>query len=181
LVRLPPRLPIMAIRYGAQSDPAKRSELLFGDRIVTVATPRTLLELGSEPSGWPPHRLLRHTTGDWQVWWAALGTRETPVASGYACNDADVLLDACEHDLGIALTRLSLAAPRLTSGRLVQAHPLQCISTFRYHLIYRNDAAENSAVRRFRDWLVKQANDHALAAADPSAAASAVASSDRSG
>ena len=57
-----------------------------------------------------------------------------------------------EAGLGIAITRLSLALPRLQAGTLVRAHPLLLPSPRANVLVIRDDAATLPVVRRFADW-----------------------------
>ncbi|NRF70319.1 hypothetical protein HLB44_25245 [Aquincola sp. S2] len=80
-------------------------------------------------------------------------------AAGPAFNDADVALDAAQHGLGVALTRLSLAWPRLQSGQLVMASPVVCRAPRDNWLILREDSAALPAVRHFVQWIRGQAAD----------------------
>lgn len=147
LVRPPPRVALVALRHGRPED---GGELLFGDRLLAVATPALARELGPDASRWPAARLLSHVTGDAPLWQAAAGVPAT--AEGPAFNDAALTLDAAEAGLGIAVTRLSLALPRLQAGALVQAHPLLLPSPRANLLVVREDAATLPVVRRFADW-----------------------------
>lgn len=152
LVRPPPRVALVALRHGRPED---GGEILFGDRLLTVATPALARELGSDAARWPAARLLSHVTGDAPLWQAAAGA--TAQAEGPAFNDAAVTLDAAEAGLGLAVTRLSLALPRLLAGKLVQAHPLLLPSPRANLLVIREDAAALPVVKRFAAWVRKEA------------------------
>ncbi|PTT81006.1 hypothetical protein DBR42_18565, partial [Pelomonas sp. HMWF004] len=67
-----------------------------------------------------------------------------------------IALDAAEAGLGIALTRLSLALPRLQTGSLVPAHALVMPSPRTNLLVIRDDAATLPAVRCFADWVRRE-------------------------
>lgn len=158
LVRPPPRVALVALRHGRPED---GGELLFGDRLLAVAAPALARELGADARRWPAERLLSHVTGDAPLWQAAAGAVTPP--EGPAFNDAGLTLDAAEAGLGIAVTRLSLALPRLRAGALVQAHALMLPSPRANLLVVREDAAALPVVRRFAGWVREEA---ALTAAE---------------
>jgi len=152
LVRPPPRVALVALRHGRPED---GGEILFGDRLLAVATPALAQQLGRDATLWPAARMLSHVTGDAPLWLAAAGTTTAP--AGPAFNDASVTLDAAEAGLGVAVTRLSLALPRLQAGSLVQAHPLLLPSPRANLLVIRQDAAALPVVKRFAAWLREEA------------------------
>lgn len=152
LVRPPPRVALVALRHGRPED---GGEILFGDRLLAVATPALAQQLGGDATRWPAARLLSHVTGDAPLWLAQAGTTTSP--AGPAFNDASVTLDAAEAGLGVAVTRLSLALPRLRAGSLVQAHPLLLPSPRANLLVIREDAAGLPVVKRFAAWAREEA------------------------
>ncbi|WP_457320910.1 LysR family transcriptional regulator [Roseateles sp. P5_E11] len=152
LVRPAPRVALVALRHGR---PADGGEVLFEDRLLAVAAPALAQQLGSDAARWPAARLLSHVTGDAPLWQAAAGA--TAQAEGPAFNDAGVTLDAAEAGLGVAVTRLSLALPRLRVGTLVQAHALLLPSPRANLLVVREDAAALPVVKRFAAWLRQEA------------------------
>jgi len=152
LVRPPPRVALVALRHGRPED---GGEVLFTDQLLAVATPALVHELGADATRWPAARLLSHTTGHAPLWLAAAGAVTSP--EGPAFNDAGVTLDAAEAGLGVAVTRLSLALPRLRAGTLVQAHALLLPSPRANLLVVRDDATALPVVRRFADWVRAEA------------------------
>ncbi|MDR7269710.1 LysR family glycine cleavage system transcriptional activator [Pelomonas saccharophila] len=152
LVRPPPRVALVALRHGRPED---GGEILFGDRLLAVAAPALARQLGRDATRWPAARMLSHVTGDAPLWLAAAGTTTAP--AGPAFNDAAVTLDAAEAGLGVAVTRLSLALPRLRAGTLVQAHELLMPSPRANLLVIREDAATLPVVKRFATWLREEA------------------------
>lgn len=152
LVRPPPRVAMVALRHGRPED---GGEVLFEDRLLAVATPALSRALGRDAAAWPAERMLSHVTGDAPVWQQAAGIAAMP--EGPAFNDAGLTLDAAEAGLGIAVTRLSLALPRLRAGALVLAHDLMLQSPRANLLMVREDAAALPVVRRFAGWLRQEA------------------------
>lgn len=158
LVRPAPRVALVALRHGRPED---GGEVLFEDRLLAVAAPAVARALGSDAMHWPAAQMLSHVTGDAPLWQAAASVSAHP--EGPAFNDAGVTLDAAEAGLGLAVTRLSLALPRLRTGALVQAHPLLLPSPRANLLVIREDAAALPVVKRFAAWVRREA---ALTAAD---------------
>lgn len=156
LVRPPPRVALVALRHGK---PDSGGEVLFDDRLLAVAAPALAHELGEDATRWPAARLISHVTGDAPLWLAAAGAPVEPL--GPAFNDAGLTLDAAEAGLGVAVSRLSLALPRLEAGALVQAHPLQLPSPRANLLVIRDDAVTLPVVRRFADWVREEARSTA--------------------
>ena len=152
LVRPAPRVALVALRHGRPED---GGEVLFIDRLLAVAAPALAHELGADAMRWPAERLLSHVTGDAPLWLAAAGAETAP--QGPAFNDAGLTLDAAEAGLGVAVTRLSLALPRLRAGTLVQAHALLLPSPRANLLVVREDAAALPVVRRFAEWVRAEA------------------------
>ena len=104
-------------------------------KLFTEFPPTDVLILSRRPS-MPPGHLLAEMT-----------------ANGTAFNDASVLLDAAAAGLGVALTRYSLAHPRLLDGQLVLAAPQQCASPSAHYLVCRKECLALPAVAAFVAWL----------------------------
>lgn len=70
-------------------------------------------------------------------------------------NDAGLMLQAAEQDLGIALGRELLAADALQAGRLVRLSPLTLSdeSTATYWFVFPPQHAQWPALQALRDWL----------------------------
>lgn len=157
LASLPPRLPMLAIRFGAAPAPDMHGELLFGDRLVSVAAPSVAERVGTDPRQWPERSLLRHTTGDWSLWLQAAGLDGSRVPAGMEFNDAGVMLDAAEIGAGIALARMTVAWSALRDGRLVQVSPVTAVANRHHYLVCRDDALQLPPVVAFRTWMQEQA------------------------
>jgi len=145
-----------ALRQGQGPWAGLESERLFHSPtpliVVGSATAARRL-LGAQPAALAREPLL----GDgelWERWFSAAGlrTRVVPVAS---FNDAGLMLQAAEQDLGLALGRDVLAADALRDGRLVKLSPLAITHEHAqpYHLVYPPGLREWPPVAAFRRWL----------------------------
>jgi LysR family glycine cleavage system transcriptional activator len=145
-----------ALRQGRGPWAGLESELLFD-------TPMPLIVLGSPAAGRrllgaQPEALAREPllgdTEPWERWFAAAGLRRhvTPVAS---FNDAGLMLQAAEQNLGLAIGRELLAADALRDGRLVRLSDLSIVyeHAYPYHLVYPPNLREWAPLVALREWL----------------------------
>lgn len=157
LVRPPPRVAMVALRYGMPPGPGFYSEVLFEDRLVAVTSPSLAGAIGTDPKRWKSALFLQHQYLIGRDWYQAAELPDDFLPAGPAFNDADVMLDAAELGMGVALCRLSLAWSRLQSGRLVLACDVACKSTKLNLLIVRDECRDLPVVRRFLDWIAPEA------------------------
>ena len=157
LTRPPPRTAMVALRHGTRPSDQLQSEVLFQDRLLAVATPMRARQLGPDPRKWAPRDWLQHISLDPRPWFDAAGLPPEYEAAGPAFNDADVMLDAAQQGMGVGLTRLSLAWPRLKAGHLVLVNGVICRSLRDNLLVLREDSADLPAVRHFVRWVRDQA------------------------
>ena len=150
-----------AIRQGTGPWAGLHAERLFEQPpIVAVGSPATARRLlGAQPEALAREPLL----GDpdlWREWFAAAGlhTAVRPVA---VFNDAGLMLQAAEQDLGITLTREILAADALIDGRLVRLSPIAI--THReaqpYNIVYPPGLEGWPPLVSFRRWLHDEVRD----------------------
>ncbi len=145
-----------ALRQGHGPWAGLESERLFDMPmpIVVVGSPSAARRLlGAQPEALAREPLL----GDselWERWFAAAGlrTRVTPVAS---FNDAGLMMQAAEQNLGLALGRELLAADALRDGRLVKLSPLAITheDAQPYHLVYPPGLRDWPPLAALRQWL----------------------------
>ncbi len=157
MVRAAPRVAMLAIRHGSRQSTDQICETLFSDRLVALSSPALKARLGSVARLWPASAILQHLSLDASNWLAAADLPEDYALQGHAYNDADVLLEAAQQDLGIALSRLSIAWRRLQQGSLVLASDIGCPAPRDNLLILREECADLPEVRAFTDWLREQA------------------------
>src|SRR5438093_5862474 len=144
------------LRQGRGPWPGLESERLFDmpmPIIVTGSPSAARRLLGAQAEALAREPLL----GDselWGRWFAAAGLRIklTPVAS---FNDAGLMLQAAEQNLGLALARELLAADALHEGRLVRLSPLSITYAHAhpYHLVYPPSLHDWPPLAALRRWL----------------------------
>jgi LysR family glycine cleavage system transcriptional activator len=143
------------VRQGSGPWAGLQSERLFEQPpIIVVGSPaaaRTLL--GAQPEALAREPLL----GDaelWNDWFAAAGLR-TSVRTVAVFNDAGLMLQAAEQNLGLALSRELLAADALCDGRLVRLSPISIkhAEAQPYHLVYPPALRDWPPLASFRQWL----------------------------
>ena len=144
-----------AIRQGVGPWPGLESERLF-DRppMIVVGSPTAARRLlGAQPEAIAREPLL----GDadlWKAWFDAAGVR-TPVTIVAYFNDAGLMLQAAEQNLGLALSREILAADALQDGRLVQLSPVTIMHEYAqpYHFVYPPSLRDWPPLVALRNWL----------------------------
>ena len=145
-----------AVRSGRGPWPGLESERLFDAPMpmIVVGSPAAARRLlGAQPQALAREPLL----GDaevWHLWFAAAGMRThvTPVAT---FNDAGLMLQAAEQNLGLTLARELLAADALCEGRLVRLSPIAIrhAEAQPYHLVYPPALRDWPPLASFRAWL----------------------------
>ncbi len=144
-----------AVRQGIGPWPGLQSERLFEQPPIIVVGSQSAARrlLGAQPEALAREPLL----GDndlWNDWFAAAGVR-TNVRTVAVFNDAGLMLQAAEQNLGLALSRELLAADALCDGRLVRLSPISIkhAEAQPYHLVYPAGLRDWPPLASFRDWL----------------------------
>ncbi len=144
-----------AIRQGVGPWPGLESERLF-DRppMIVVGSPAAARRLlGAQPEALAREPLL----GDadlWKAWFDAAGVRTNVTIVAYF-NDAGLMLQAAEQNLGLALSREILAADALQDGRLVQLSPVAIMHEYAqpYHFVYPPSLRDWPPLVALQTWL----------------------------
>jgi LysR family glycine cleavage system transcriptional activator len=143
------------VRQGNGPWAGLESERLFEQPpIIVVGSPSAARRLlGAQPEALAREPLL----GDsdlWNDWFAAAGIR-THVRAVAVFNDAGLMLQAAEQNLGLALSRELLAADALCDGRLVRLSPIAIrhAEAQPYHLVYPAGLRDWPPLASFRAWL----------------------------
>jgi len=144
-----------AVRQGKGPWAGLESERLFEQPpIIVVGSPSAARRLaGAQPEALAREPLL----GDsdlWNEWFAAAGLR-TNVRPVAVFNDAGLMLQAAEQNMGLTLTREILAADALVEGRLVRLSPVSIThwDAQPYHLVYPPALRDWPPLASFRRWL----------------------------
>ncbi len=144
-----------AIRQGAGPWPNLASERLMDQPpIIMVAAPATARRL----RGAPVEVLLREPLlGDADMWeaWAAAAGHRVSLRTMAVFNDAGLMLQATEQELGLSLSREILAADALVGGSLVQVSPIAITHADArpYHFVFPPSLREWPPLVSLLDWL----------------------------
>jgi LysR family transcriptional regulator, glycine cleavage system transcriptional activator len=143
-----------ALRVGSGQWRGLQAERLMDSPIVAVASPARAARLAVADLAAIAAEPLLGPVEMWERWLALGGQRLTakPVAE---FNDAGLMLQAVEQDIGIALARGLLAADALQAGRLVQLSPLALADPdfATYWLVHAPELADWPPLAALRDWL----------------------------
>ncbi len=148
-----------ALRQGRGPWGGLTSELLFGEPMpmIVVGSPDAARRL----AGAPPEALAREPllgyADLWERWFAEAGapTRVTTVAT---FNDAGLMLQAVEQNLGLAISRELLAADALRDGLLVKLSPLATTYdlAYPYHIVFPPALRDWAPLCALRQWLQEE-------------------------
>jgi len=156
----------LAIRYGPGRYAGLETELLMGETILPVCSPRLLL--GEKPLRSPAdlahHPLLHDGSPDrevssptWPMWLKAAGVAGVDGARGAKFNQSSLVIEAAVAGKGVALAKQTLALADLEAGRLVSPFNLSTPSTFSYFIVHPASKARNAGVKAFKKWLHEEA------------------------
>lgn len=143
-----------AIRFGPGSWPGLKAVKLLDDWILPVCSPGLLREIGPINSAeeLQQHSLLFVESEIWDAWFRALGehsrNRRWPLL-----NDSLSILMAAEQGQGIALSRWSLVARDLATGRLVRPIPRVVKTDWSYFFVSPPHYFNIPKVVFFREWM----------------------------
>jgi LysR family glycine cleavage system transcriptional activator len=143
-----------AVREGRGPWPGLESERIFDHRKIVVGSPAAAKRLAGAPVEAFAREPLLGEDVMWKDWFAAAGLsiEVRPVA---VFNDAGLMLQAAEQDLGIAVSRELLAADALVAGRLVRLSPIVIThpDVRPYHFVYPPHLAKWPPLLSIKRWL----------------------------
>jgi LysR family glycine cleavage system transcriptional activator len=151
-----------ALRVGAGPWAGLVAERLADSPLIAVAAPARATRLASLQEPGPLARALAAEPllgpTEWWQRYLALGGEALAGRSVADFNDAGLMLQACEGDLGIALARELLAADALQAGRLVRVAPWSLKTTdvstgSTYWLVHPPELADWPPLMALRAWL----------------------------
>lgn len=146
-----------AIRQGSGSWPGLVAERLLASPLIALGSPAAAQRVGEGGAAAIAHQPLLGSGAKWERLFALAGQRVkvNPVAS---FNDAGMMLQAAEQDLGIALAREVLAADALCEGRLVRLCGLELPDEegYDYWLVHPPALADWPPLVALRAWLLEE-------------------------
>lgn len=157
----------LAIRHGLGKYDDLDSAWLMTLEYVIVASP--VLLRGKTPIKTPRDCLnypLLHGVQrkDWPMWFEAQGIQTAEVKKGHAFSEAQLIVAAAIAGQGLALLRDAYVLEALRTGELVRAYDGSWPAQFGYYAVTTSETLQRPAVRRFRDWLIDEAQRDASAA-----------------
>lgn len=156
----------LAIRYGLGGYAGLHVERLLSETLFPVCAP-ALLDRGPPLRG--PEDLARHTLlvddvtdldgnpPTWEFWARESGMALPQSLRLRRFGQSNMVVQAAERGLGVALGRSPLVTDALARGSLVRPFDGEVASLFSYWIVCPNEALKVSRVRDFRDWLVTEA------------------------
>jgi len=156
----------LAIRYQSEDAIDAGAELLFGDVVLPVCSPK-LLRDRSRPLKTPEdlrhHVLMYLDSGpgadmqDWPIWLRAMKLDGLKPASVLHFSQFDQLINAAVAGQGIALGRSPLLLAMLRDRRLVAPFKKTVASPRSYYLVRSASGARKPEVQEFAAWVAAEA------------------------
>jgi LysR family glycine cleavage system transcriptional activator len=162
----------LAIRFAPSPSRGLHGELLCGEELFPVASPRlfaggrmpdTLAALAHYPL---LHDVDAHPEQPWMSWRGWLeraGLDATPAARGIQFTDSIVLVGAAVAGLGVALGRGPHVEPLLARGQLVRVTQESWRSPWSYFLVAPAAHFRRPVVRAFVDWALTEGRNETAA------------------
>ena len=148
-----------AIRQGRGPWPPLVAQRLIDSPLIAVGCPAAAQRLGGRGAAAIAHEALLGNPGRWERWFAAAGLPRQRINPVAAFNDAGLMLQAAEQNLGLALTRELLAADAICEGRLVRLSTLEVDDDEHgdaYYLVHTSALADWPPVNALRAWLLDE-------------------------
>jgi LysR family glycine cleavage system transcriptional activator len=149
----------LSIRMGKGVWPGVKSDLLFRERLIPVASPSYLASVSRNGAiDWPKVTYLRVSTieYDWNAWVEGTGS-QIEIADDLQFDTTMLASEAAAAGTGIAIGRMPLVSPDLQSGRLVKADERIVDIETGYWLVGPTGQETRTAIRSFRNWVLDEA------------------------
>lgn len=145
----------IGIRMGQGDWEGLQQQHLFDDELVVVAAPtfrqgqlpRTPAEIVAGP--------VVRTVESWMGWCQAAGVAE-PAQAGLWINDSNLVLQAVQQGLGVALERRSLVQAALQAGTLVQVSDIVVPYPYPHWLVWPARESSQRKQRDFAGWMAEE-------------------------
>jgi DNA-binding transcriptional LysR family regulator len=158
----------LAIRYQSEDAIDAGAELLFGDVVLPVCSPKLLRDPArplKAPEDLRHHVLMYLDSGpgadmqDWPIWLRAMKLEALKPASVLHFSQFDQLINAAVAGQGVALGRSPLLKQLLSERKLVAPFKKAVASPRSYFLVQSAGAARKPEVQDFAEWLRVQARE----------------------
>ncbi len=160
----------VAIRLGRGPYPGLHVTHLFDTIMTPVCSPGLLEKFGpfDQPNDLARVTLLHDVLmlsdePEWADWLAAAGADKVDPRPGPRFSNTYLAVEAALSDRGVALAHHAMVMDDLANGRLVQPFNLTVPSPFSQRILSLPEKADQPNIRRFRSWLLEQAQADGLA------------------
>ena len=148
----------LAIRFGAGRWEGLEAVKLADEELYPVCSPTFNGGcLPTHPAELLNLPLLRDMNLPWLAWFKLAGITLKEDVRGTSFADANLLLEAAASGQGVALARGSIAAPEISSGRLVRLFSYSLRTAYSHYIVYPPTIEKGRKVAAFRDWLLEEA------------------------
>lgn len=156
----------LAIRYQAEADTNADDELVFGEVVLPVCSPRLRRDPARPLKGLDDlrHHVLLHLDSgpgadmqDWPIWLRAMKLEGLKPAGVLHFSQFDQLINAAVSGQGVALGRIPLLERLLRERKLVAPFKKTMASPRGYYLVRSAAAARKPEVMEFAAWLRDEA------------------------
>jgi DNA-binding transcriptional LysR family regulator len=144
---------------GKGAWPGVKSDLLFRERLVPVASPSYIASVsGNGAIDWAKVTYLRMSTVeyDWNAWIEGSGA-QIEIADDLQFDTTMLASEAAASGAGIAVGRIPLVSADLQAGRLVKADARIVDIDTGYWLVGPTGQETRPAIRSFRTWVLDEA------------------------
>ncbi len=149
----------LSIRMGKGVWPGVRSDLLFRERLIPVASPSYIASVSRNGAiDWPKVTYLRVSTVeyDWNAWIEGTGA-QIEISDDLQFDTTMLASEAAAAGTGIAVGRMPLVSPDLQAGRLVKADERIVDIETGYWLVGPTGQETRTVIRSFRSWVLDEA------------------------
>jgi LysR family glycine cleavage system transcriptional activator len=148
------------VHWGDEPVPGVEVEPFLTAAKIAVASPGLVARDGAvrQPADVLRHTLIRDEIGDaWPEWFARAHIPGPVPPGGPRFAHCDLVLNAAEGGLGIALVYDALAAASLAAGTLVPLFEIRTDPVLIYSLAWHRSRSDNPRIRAFRRWIRAEA------------------------
>jgi LysR family glycine cleavage system transcriptional activator len=137
---------------------------ILPDALVPVCAP-SLLKVGPpiyQPADLLHYTLIHNATREkgWPFWLQMMGVDDMQINHCIAYGHFFMAIQAAIEGKGIALVPSVLIEDDLRSGSLLSLFENKQVETGSYYLLGRESDWHNTKIERFREWLLKEAEDY---------------------
>ncbi len=158
----------LAIRFGRGPYPNLAATRLISTVQFPVCSPRLLEEMHlAHPSDLSRALLLADVNlgvgePSWPDWLAAAGAPEVDAGRGQQFSNTYLAIEAALAGRGVALAQQAMVLDDMASGRLVRPFATELRAGYDHWIVTLPEKADHPNVRRFRTWLLRQAEADGL-------------------